>query len=238
MMKKRRNVPTAEIKEKSVNTAQRLKNKRKKATGKRRKQVKPKKNKLKAATLKEKLKTFFSIDNLKGNAALLVLFIAVVFFFWNFSTHRVDGHSMEPTFQTKDRILIAKNSEPTRYSIITFEPKNREKESYLKRIIGMPGDRIQLLGNALFLLPKENETKGDLDLANDQIDGTIKSLIADSVINELVSYKRIPKDYYFVEGDNRLHSDDSRVYGLINKKQIEGVVLYRYYPFNKMGMVH
>lgn len=169
---------------------------------------------------------------------LLVLLTVIVLFFLRFSTHRVDGQSMEPTFQTNDRILISPSNTLSRYAVVTFEPKNIKNESYVKRIIGMPGDRIQLMGNALFLLPKENEKKEKVDLTTEVPDGTIKIMVSEAVMNQLHQYERIPKDRYFVQGDNRLHSDDSRVFGLIDKAQIEGVVLYRYYPFSKMGIVH
>ncbi|OEG15706.1 signal peptidase I [Enterococcus quebecensis] len=181
---------------------------------------------------------FFQSFKQKETIWLLVLLAAITFFFLRFSTHQVDGQSMEPTFQTKDRILISQNSEPSRYAVVTFEPKGKKNESYVKRIIGMPGDRIQLMGNALFLLPKENESKDKVDLTKDVPDGTIKVIVSAAVMKQLLQYERIPENQYFVQGDNRLHSDDSRVFGLIDEAQIEGIVIYRYYPFSKIGTVH
>lgn len=168
---------------------------------------------------------------------LLLLLAAVLCFFLRFTAHQVDGQSMEPTFQNGDRILIVKTKEITRYSIVAFDPKYTEDDSYVKRVIGLPGDKIQVRGLSLYLLPKENE-QDEVEDSEELSDGTIKVTLSQQAANELLHLDRIPADQYFVQGDNRLHSSDSREFGLIESNQIEGIVVYRYYPLNTMGLVH
>lgn len=174
----------------------------------------------------------------KETVLLVVLFFILLLFFMNFGRHKVDGQSMAPTFETNDRIILTKNTKPSRYAIISFEATYEKNTSYVKRIIGMPGDRIDVSGTKLYLLPRENEKDNAGNLNEGNLDGTISIDISEPVAKELSEYERIPKNEYFVQGDNRVHSDDSRIFGLINKKQIEGVVVYRYYPFSKVGTIH
>ncbi|WP_225534742.1 MULTISPECIES: signal peptidase I [unclassified Enterococcus] len=168
----------------------------------------------------------------------ILLLIGCVFLFFNFSAHRVSGQSMEPTFEDKDRILIKKGRSVQRYEIITFEPKDKKDDSYIKRVIGIPGDDIWVSGNNLFLLPNgsaQRSTKAPAKI-EEIPDGMIKIALTPNVAKELAQYKSIPRDHYFVQGDNRKHSNDSRDFGLVNKNQIEGTVSYRYFPFTKIGV--
>ncbi|WP_321384324.1 signal peptidase I [uncultured Enterococcus sp.] len=147
---------------------------------------------------------------------------------------------MEPTFQENDRILLKKRQVVKRYEIITFQPKGVENTSYIKRVIGIPGDYIWVDGNSLFLLPEGGtERRAEAPTSSgDMLDNMLKITISDATAEELSQYKMIPKNQYFVQGDNRSHSNDSRDFGLVNSEQIEGVVCYRYFPFNKLGIPH
>ncbi|MHC5228829.1 signal peptidase I [Enterococcus sp. LJL99] len=218
--------------------------KQKKETTKRTKKGKKKKSKqknnffiqMKTAKGRKKIaKKVIATLKQKETLLLIALFFILLLFFINFGRDKVDGQSMAPTFETNDRIILAKHTEPSRYAIISFEATYEKDTSYVKRIIGLPGDRIGVNGTKLYLLPRENEKD---NLADERSDGTISIDVSELVAKELSEYERIPENMYFVQGDNRLHSDDSRVFGLINKKQIEGVVVYRYYPFSRIGTVH
>ncbi|MBL1229906.1 signal peptidase I [Enterococcus sp. BWB1-3] len=197
----------------------------------------------KTKTWRELPKNLVNWFRQKETWGLLLFLLLLLFFFLRFGTHKVDGQSMAPTFQTGDRIIVKKQQVIQRYDIVTFEPKEIKGESYVKRIIGMPGDQIQLDGTTLYLLPEESVTaEGDTQILPREpgslADGTLTIQVSEYTAYMLGSYQTIPKGHYFVEGDNRLHSDDSRVFGLVDSAQIEGVVLYRYYPLTNMGAVH
>lgn len=69
-------------------------------------------------------------------------------------------------------------------------------------------------------------------------DGTVKITVNKAVAQQMKGMKQIPKDKYFVLGDNRNHSNDSRSFGFVSAKQIEGVAMYRYYPLDRLGRLH
>lgn len=178
---------------------------------------------------------------LKNTLFLLFLLIGILFLI-KVKTHVVSGESMMPTLQNGDRLFVLKNAEPQRYSLITFQPAEKKNESYIKRVIGLPGDRIWLDQNTLYLnsqmaetnpTPPNEENLSGVDLP----DGTLKVRVDWEVAAQLKDFSTIPEEYYFVLGDNRRNSTDSRELGLINADQIEGVVKYRYYPFNRIGTI-
>lgn len=170
----------------------------------------------------------------------VVLFAIFVFFFiLNTSPHMVDGDSMKPTLLNGDRVIVRRTKEPKRYEIITFKPPVKSDFQYVKRIIGMPGDLVWTEGRDLFInhqaeaLPKASE----LSAANELPDGTIKVNISEDCLAQMSQLKKIPKGYYFVLGDNRNNSSDSRTFGLVDGQAIEGVVSFRFTPFNNIGWI-
>lgn len=205
------------------------------------------KNAKKNSKLSKKVQYFSVQDILKylrqpGTIGLVIFSLILVSFFHFFGTHQVSGQSMAPTFASGERILIQRGTRLTRYTIVTFEPKDSPGESYVKRVVGLPGDRIQVDGNALFLLPKEQSSQLEEDFSkmtsSELPSGVQKITISEEAAKALHRYQLIPEGNYFVLGDNRRKSNDSRVFGFVNEKQIEGVVFFRYYPFNKIGRVH
>ncbi|OTN88827.1 signal peptidase I [Enterococcus sp. 7E2_DIV0204] len=130
---------------------------------------------------------------------------------------------MIPTFTEGDRILIDKGKTPKRYELVTLDPLKKPKESYIKRVIGIPNDTIKIDKNTLYLETEDNKI--------------VTVTLDASVANELKGLEKIPKNNYFVMGDNRNHSNDSRSFGLVSIKQIEGVAFFRYYPLNRIGLI-
>lgn len=154
-------------------------------------------------------------------------------------TYQVDGISMAPTFEDGDRLFIHKEKQPVRYDLITFFPGKKEKTSYVKRIVGMPGDKLRTEGNALYI-NQQLFAGGQLTnglAAKELPDGTLKVTITKDIWERLSELEEIPADTYFVLGDNRGNSTDSRHLGLIEKAQIDGVVVFRYYPLDAIGLV-
>ena len=146
---------------------------------------------------------------------------------------------MNPTLHNGDRVAIWKTDERKRYELITFAPESEPDESYIKRVVGLPGDRIWVEGNALFINYQMDDSElADNLPAKELPDGTVKVTITENVWNDLEHLDVIPANCYFVLGDNRAHSTDSRHLGLIKSEQIEGTVLFRYYPFSSIGNVN
>jgi signal peptidase I len=170
---------------------------------------------------------------------LLILSISVIF---SFKTHVVRGNSMYPTLANKDRILVKKSSQPKRYDLITFDPLMSKEKSYVKRVAAVPGDQLWTQGDAVYLRPQKAgkwvlNTAEQLT-AEELPDSTLKVIVSPEVFQKLRNLHKIPENCYFVLGDNRSASKDSRTMGLIQAKQIEGIVLWRYYPFDSMGLIH
>ncbi|WP_321387527.1 signal peptidase I [uncultured Enterococcus sp.] len=160
-------------------------------------------------------------------------------FFLKIRTHRIDGDSMKPTLHNGDRVAIWRTDQLKRYELITFVPENQPNESYIKRVVGLPGDRIWVEGNALFInYQMEADKPKETIPAKELPDGTLKVTITENVWNDLEHLDVIPADCYFVLGDNRTHSTDSRHLGFIKSEQIEGTVMFRYYPFSSIGNVN
>lgn len=171
----------------------------------------------------------------------LFLFCLVVTCLWFLicvKTHRIEGHSMEPTLINNDRVLVLKKVAPKNRSLITFIPKDKPHGMYIKRVIGMPGDKIKLEHLALTIFSTyDDEQKKKALFEGDQPDGTT-TIIVSAEVARLVEYlTEIPENKYFVLGDNRKNSRDSRQLGLIDRSQIEGIVKYRYSPISAVGWV-
>ncbi|MBO4981965.1 MAG: signal peptidase I [Lachnospiraceae bacterium] len=144
----------------------------------------------------------------------------------------VEGSSMEPTLTNGDNLIMDKITyrfrEPKRFDIIVFPFKYKENTYYIKRIIGMPGETVQI------------DEKGNI-----YIDGNIleesygKEIIKPEHIGLAAEPITLGKDEYFVMGDNRNNSSDSRteIVGNIKKKDIIGRAWIRIWPFSKMEVL-
>ncbi|MFC3633242.1 signal peptidase I [Enterococcus rivorum] len=177
------------------------------------------------------------IEIIKFSLPILIVTILVFLFILNTSPHMVEGNSMNPTLKNKDRVIVRRTKEINRYDVITFKPPVASEFQYVKRVIGMPGDLIWLEDKYLFINQQTTTIPKDLTFANQLPDGTIKVNISKDATEQLTEMKKIPKDFYFVLGDNRENSSDSREFGLVNNSSIEGVVSFRFAPFNQMSWI-
>lgn len=157
------------------------------------------------------------------------LFIVVYLFIMQ--PNQVKGASMEPTFSSGDYILTAKITyklrSPERGDVVVFQsPKNPDIE-YIKRVVGLPGDKI---------LVKNNEVYINESMLNEHYISAKTNLWEGGFLKEGQEMV-VPENDIFVMGDNRPRSSDSREFGPISIDSIIGVVIYRYFPANKIGVI-
>ena len=173
----------------------------------------------------------------------VVLYVAIAF---ALQTVRVDGESMNNTLQNQDLLLASKISydfgqNPQRGDIVILIPPTDPSEDFIKRVIGLPGDAIEINGNhnPTQVLIKPDD-KGAFQVLDEpylpQPFTTLKDCCmvngeASSTPQELI----IPPNEYFVMGDNRNFSSDSRVFGLVPRKNILAKAILRIWPLDHFG---
>ncbi len=130
---------------------------------------------------------------------------------------QVRGSSMYPTLKNNEILILKKfDKSYKRFDIVVV---NYNNEKLIKRIIGLPGEKIEYKNNKLYINGKKINYDFTTNTTTDDFD-----------LEELFNIKKIPNDSYFVMGDNRNNSTDSRMIGCINKKNITGVVGMSIFP--------
>ncbi|WP_033828988.1 signal peptidase I [Bacillus andreraoultii] len=160
--------------------------------------------------------------------ALVVVFLCRKFLF---VPSTVYGESMEPTFSSHDRIIIGKNSEIERFDVIVLNAPNSD-EQYIKRVIGLPGDKIEMKNDNLYINGKIYD---EPYLKSMKAEHRTSKITEDFTLKDLTGETVVPKNSLFVLGDNRLVSRDSRRFGFISFDQVVGEVKFRFYPFDEIG---
>ena len=142
---------------------------------------------------------------------------------------QVDGHSMENTLFDGDNLIVDKISyrftDPKRFDIIVFPYHYKEDTYYIKRIIGLPGETVQIRDGEIYIdgAILEEDYGKDTMLTSGRA--------ADQI--------QLGEDEYFVLGDNRNHSEDSRFddVGNIERSEIIGRAFIRIWPFERFGLL-
>lgn len=162
---------------------------------------------------------------------VVALAIFVVVYLFLFQPHQVKGKSMYPSFDDGEYILTDKISYrigiPKRGDVIVFKAPTNEEVDYIKRIIGLPGDQVKIQNSGVFVNGTKIEEKY---LGSDTI------TFAGAFLNE-GAVVLVPENKYFVMGDNRNHSSDSREWGFVKKDEIIGKAFFRYWPFTRFGVI-
>jgi signal peptidase I len=157
-----------------------------------------------------------------AKSALEVAVIAAALWLFVFQVSVVSGHSMDPSLEPGDRLVVDKLSHRwrriRRFDVVVFECPTQRGVDYVKRVVGLPGEKVVLRGGELYV---------DGELVRQEFDH----------IDDLGSYPQVdvPEGEYFVLGDNRPRSKDSRSFGPVAKEYIRGVVRLRVYPLGRAG---
>ncbi|MEG0293952.1 MAG: signal peptidase I [Enterococcus sp.] len=164
---------------------------------------------------------------------LVGLSIALVIRGFLFIPVPVEGNSMQNTLTQGDFVLMEKFTDIERFDVIVFQMA--DGTTYIKRVIGMPGDTVSYRGDQLFIndqLIEEPFLSENLAHDEERIPYT-----NDFEFEELMGVKKLGKGSYFVLGDNRRMSKDSRSFGAISEENILGKARIVYYPFKRIHLV-
>ncbi|OGK14713.1 signal peptidase I [Candidatus Roizmanbacteria bacterium RIFCSPLOWO2_01_FULL_37_16] len=171
----------------------------------------------------------FVMDILETIVFIGSLFIVVYFFIMQ--PNQVKGASMEPTFYSGEYILTSKITykfrSPHRGDVVIFKsPKNPDID-YIKRIVGLPGDKVVILEGKLYL--------NDELLTEPYISAATN--LWESGFSKEGQPVNVPDNMVFVMGDNRPRSSDSREFGPVPIEAVIGEVFFRYFPASKLGFI-
>ena len=164
----------------------------------------------------------------------VVVFAVAIFLFVYLlvlQPHKIKGGSMLPNFPDGEFLLTDKVTyrlgEPKRGDVIVFKPPLSEDDEFIKRIIGLPGERVSLRNNKVYI-------NGKL-LTEEYLDPSLLTTGGNflSEGGEVV----VPLGSYFVMGDNRSHSSDSRAWGFVPKARITGRAWVIYWPLANAGVL-
>lgn len=154
---------------------------------------------------------------------ILILFIVVIIKAFIVSPIRVNGPSMKDTLQDKDIMILDKVSyrfhDIKRFDIVVI---HLDEEDIIKRVIALPGEKVEYKDNKLYINGKRVKEK-------------FKHAETDDFDLSGFETKKVPKNSYFVLGDNRKESLDSRVIGYIPKSRIVGHATFTVLPFSRWG---
>ncbi len=166
------------------------------------------------------MKTFLREVAITIILALIIFFVARA----SMQTYEVLMTSMEPNFYEGDRVVVNKViywfGEPERGDVIIFEEPNGSQEDFIKRVIGVPGDTVEVKNRAVYV----NGTKLD------------ESFIMDTP-NYTLEKTQVPEGMYFVLGDNRNHSNDSHHGWFVAQDKIHGKAWLITWPPDSWGTV-
>ncbi|WP_202171254.1 signal peptidase I [Bacillus sp. USDA818B3_A] len=150
-----------------------------------------------------------------------------------FTPTTVFGESMSPAFQENDGLIVSKMSEIQRFDIIVFDAPDSKGEHYIKRVIGLPGDRMEMKNDVLYI---NGKALPEPYLIENKKENIFNKLTEDFSLQERTGVSKVPEGMLFVMGDNRLKSKDSRSFGYISYDSVIGEVKFRIYPLQEIGI--
>src|SRR5580698_5084911 len=159
----------------------------------------------------------------------LSVLIAIVVILFLYQPVKVEGTSMQPSLDNNERIFINKFvyrfgiSDIGRGDTVVFLYPGDPSKSYIKRVIGIPGDTVEIVDGSVYV---NNQPLSEPYVAEDNRDRIP------------MARKVVPTDQYFVLGDHRSSSNDSRSWGWVPRQYIYGKAVFVYWPLEYLGAVH
>lgn len=145
------------------------------------------------------------------------------------TAYRIEGNSMQSVLYDSERVIISKlavkNGNINRFDIVVLHKPGEHGKSVIKRVIALPGEIIEIKKGNVYI----NEKKLNEPYLKREKDVMFRAISLKPLL--------IRKGYYFVMGDNRTVSQDSRVFGPVPGKYIYGKTILRYWPFSKFGKI-
>lgn len=149
---------------------------------------------------------------------VIVIIVVVLIRSFIVTPVKVHGDSMYPTLNGNEIMLLNKLGHIDRFDIVVVKLEDRD-DNLIKRVIGMPGETIEIRNSVIYI---NNEAIEDVYAFGDT-----------STVDKIT----LGSDEYFVLGDNREVSLDSRIFGAVKKSDIKGTTNFIMYPFKKIGKV-
>jgi signal peptidase I len=164
----------------------------------------------------------------------LVVVLATVVILFLYQPVKVEGTSMTPGLRDQERIFINKFifnplvyklglAEISRGDTVVFWYPNDTSKSYIKRVIGIPGDTVEIINGTVLVNGNTLSEPYVPEEARDQVS---------------MPRTMIDADNYFVLGDNRRSSNDSRTWGVVPRRDIYGKAVFGYWPLDRLGVLH
>ena len=161
---------------------------------------------------------------------VIALVIVVPIRYFLFQPFLVRGQSMEPNFENNDYLIIDEISyrlrQPQRGEVVVFKNPQNQSQRFIKRIIGLPGETIKFRDGKVLI------SNGEKEFILDESSYLPSFSQTEPKLFESISLK---KDEYFVLGDNRRNSSDSRVFGPLPRENIIGRFILRAWPFTALA---
>ncbi|MGX7264578.1 signal peptidase I [Enterococcus crotali] len=159
-------------------------------------------------------------ESILAVALLLVLLYIQSFFFFTLS--KVNSYAMSPTLKMGEYVLVEKKRRIQRHDIVLIKRENAQAVE-IKRVIGLPNENVEYKEDKLII---NGVKRSEPYLSAEKIEAANNIFLYTNnfILFELTGNTKLPEDRYFVLGDNRLYSTDSRDYGLINRTEIIGVI--------------
>lgn len=183
------------------------------------------KSKKKQAAEEESWGSFF-----RDVLVMFTIFVAIYYVIFSFflANEVVSGPSMQPTFEDGDRLIAVRKFTPKRNDIVIIKAPDEAKAMYIKRVIGLPGDTVQSKNDVLYVNGKK--------VAEPYLNNKYYKADKAAGVNYTSNFKiKVPKDQYWVMGDHRDVSKDSRNFGPVKRSYVLSKVVLRYFPFTKIS---